>query len=410
MQQEDPLLPNEEYESYDVKSLFTKYVPFQETIDYILHEICVKNKLPKICSKLIFKRLLLKLSTKNTFIFTSNFYKQTDGCTIGGLLSVIFPYLCYMTRTEREVVNPSKPKFYKRFVDDVINRINKNQPDDLFQKLNSNHPNMKYTFEVKPEIFLDTKIVYSNDVITTEVKRNDRKLPVHWSSKVPKWYKRNAIISDLNRATRIASSPADEIPKIKQKFLNADYPYRFINSVINNFQKKSDGTDDYIIPPGFFDIPKKVVLVDIPYCPKNEEFSKRFMKKVDAFTDNKYDIHIKWITKKVKQLFKLKSRNPHPSCVIYEGVCSCQESYIGETVRNVEIRWQEHEDTQKDSEPAKHLKNNPTHSFTWKVFLSVSSIRRIRQNMKVSIIALKRPALNERVVSKKLLLFRNGVI
>ena len=82
-----------------------------------------------------------------------------------------------MTRTEREVVNPSKPKFYKRFVDDVINRINKNQPDDLFQKLNSNHPNMKYKFEVKPEIFLDTKIVYSNDVITTEVKRNDRKLP-----------------------------------------------------------------------------------------------------------------------------------------------------------------------------------------------------------------------------------------
>ena len=67
------------------------------------------------------------------------------------------------------------------------------------------------------------------------------------------------------------------------------------------------------------------------------------MKKVDAFTDNKYDIHIKWITKKVKQLFKLKSRDPYPSCVIYEGVCSCQESYIGETVRNIEIRWQEHE-------------------------------------------------------------------
>ena len=34
------------------------------------------------------------------------------------------------------------------------------------------------------------------------------------------------------------------------------------------------------------------------------------MKKFDVFTDNKYDIHIKWITKKVKQLFKLKSRDP----------------------------------------------------------------------------------------------------
>ena len=145
-----------------------------------------------------------------------------------------------MTKAELEVVNPSKPKFYKRFVDDVINRRNKNQPDDLLQKLNSNNPNMKYIVEVKPEIFLDTKIVYSNDVITTEVKRNERKLPVHWSLKLPKRYKRNAIISDLNTATRIASFPADEILKIKQKFLNADYPYRFINSVINNFQEKSE--------------------------------------------------------------------------------------------------------------------------------------------------------------------------
>ena len=81
--------------------------------------------------------------------------------------------------------------------------------------------------------------------------------------------------------------------------------------------------------------------------------------------------------------------NPHPSFVIYEGVCSCQDSYIGVTVRNVEIRWQEPEGTPKDSEPAKYLKNNPTHSFTWKVLLPTSSIRRIRQSMEASIITLK---------------------
>ena len=75
--------------SYDVKFLFTN-VPIQETIDYILGEIYVKNKLPKIYSKLISKRLLLKLTMGNTFIFTSSFYKQIDGCTMGGPLSVIF--------------------------------------------------------------------------------------------------------------------------------------------------------------------------------------------------------------------------------------------------------------------------------------------------------------------------------
>ena len=55
-----------------MKSLLTN-VPIQETVDYILDEIYVKNKLPKICSKLIFKRLLSKLTMENTFMFTSNF-------------------------------------------------------------------------------------------------------------------------------------------------------------------------------------------------------------------------------------------------------------------------------------------------------------------------------------------------
>ena len=96
-------------------------------------------------------------------------------------------------------------------MDDIINRRNKNEPDDLFQKLNNNHPNMKYTVEVKPEIFLDTKIVYSNDVITTS-----HWLPIHWSSKFPKRYKRNTIIINLNRATPIASFSTDEILIIKQ--------------------------------------------------------------------------------------------------------------------------------------------------------------------------------------------------
>ena len=137
-----------------------------------------------------------------------------------------------------------------------------------------------HTVEKKPEIFLDTKIGYSNDIITTEVKRNERKLPVHLSSKVPKRYTRNAIISDLNRATRMASFPADEIPKVEQKFLNADYPYRFINSDINNFEEKSEGTDDYIIPCGFSDVQKKVVLVGYMILSKKRRISQMFHEEV----------------------------------------------------------------------------------------------------------------------------------
>ena len=52
--------------SYDVESLSIN-IPINETIDYILDQICNKKKLKLICSKIIFKSLLLKLATEVTF-------------------------------------------------------------------------------------------------------------------------------------------------------------------------------------------------------------------------------------------------------------------------------------------------------------------------------------------------------
>ena len=56
-----------------------------------------------------------------------------------------------------------------------------------------------------PKKFVVTKVIYEDNQIKTKVHRNERKLPVHWTSKIPKRYKRNAINTDLNRAARIAS-------------------------------------------------------------------------------------------------------------------------------------------------------------------------------------------------------------
>ena len=133
------------------------------------------------------------------------------------------------------------------------------------------------------------------------------------------------------------------------------------------------------------------------------------MNKFHTFTNNTFDVAIKWMTKKVKQLFNLKSRNPHPSCKIYEGVCSCGDKYIGETKRNVEIRFSEHNDPRKKSEPAKHLQCNLDHIFTWKILMSASLNIRTRKNLEASWIALSHPTLNNQIESKKLILFRNGV-
>ena len=195
------LQPNEEYVSYDVESLFTN-IPIIETIDYIIDLICNQHKLPIICSKLIFRRLLLKLTTENTFIFQSKYYKQTDGCTMGGPLSVIFADI-FMMKLEKHVVEPIKPAFYKRYVDDVITRRKQNTTDTLFTKINNYHKNIKFTLESSPDKFLDTKIIYNDGHVKTEVHRKETKLPINWNSKVPKRYKRNAINGDLYRSKHI---------------------------------------------------------------------------------------------------------------------------------------------------------------------------------------------------------------
>ena len=66
LKEQIPLSLDEEYVLYDVESLFTN-IPIDETISYIINKIYQKNKLPQICSKIIFKRVLYKLTTEVSF-------------------------------------------------------------------------------------------------------------------------------------------------------------------------------------------------------------------------------------------------------------------------------------------------------------------------------------------------------
>ena len=99
----------------------------------------------------------------------------------------------------------------------------------------------------------------------------------------------------------------------------------------------------------------------------------------------------------------------HPACKIYEGICSCSANYIGETKRNVKTRWNEHENPNKNSEPAKHLREFPDHKFDCKILLTTPTNAKLHKIFESSMIALKQPSLNEQLDFDKLILFRNGV-
>ena len=145
--------------------------------------------------------------------------------------------------------------------------------------MNIYHPNIYLTIEINPKNFLDTQVITKNGKIVTVVYRKSNKLPVPWSSNVPKLYKRNAINADLHRSKQISTNFDKEIYRFKKKFLAADYAQKFVESVIRNFEnnKIESVEDDYIILPGFFDIAKPIVIAEVPFCTKNEISSKEFM-------------------------------------------------------------------------------------------------------------------------------------
>ena len=63
----------------------------------------------------------------------------------------------------------------------------------------------------------------------------------------------------------------EKIQTIHKKFIKADYPRPFVNSVINQYNDKTkeqqiDNEDDYIIPSYLLEDEKTIVLLKLPFC------------------------------------------------------------------------------------------------------------------------------------------------
>ena len=100
----------------------------------------------------------------------------------------------------------------------------------------------------------------SDRTYDTLVHRKTSKLRTHWTSRVPKRYKRNNILGDLYRSKRISSSFYQEIEAIRSKYLKAGYPIGFINSVIKQFKQQviekdniNQDEESFIIQPFLFE-------------------------------------------------------------------------------------------------------------------------------------------------------------
>ena len=134
--------------SYDVTSLFAN-IPLQETIDIIINLILNHNPNLNFTRKEL-KKLSLFATLKTHFIFNSKFFIQINGVAMSSPLARVLAniFMGFHESNWLNEYNLKKPKFYLRYVDDILAAFDNEQDSLNFLNFSNNrHPNIKFTIE-----------------------------------------------------------------------------------------------------------------------------------------------------------------------------------------------------------------------------------------------------------------------
>ena len=133
---------------YDVTSRSTS-IPLQETIEIVINLIFNPNPNLNITKKEL-KKLFLFATSQNHFIFNGKFYNQIDRVAMGSPLAPVLAniFMGFFKSKWLNEYNLNKPKFYLRYVDDILAAFDKEQDSlNFLNFLNKRHPNIKFTIE-----------------------------------------------------------------------------------------------------------------------------------------------------------------------------------------------------------------------------------------------------------------------
>ena len=231
--------------SYEVTSLFTN-IPLQETTDIAINLIFNHNPNVTITRKEL-KKLFLFATSQTHFIFNSKFYNQIDGVAMVFPLPPVFAniFMGFQESNWLNEYNLNKPKFYLRYVDDILAAFD-NEQDSLnfLNSLNNRHPNIKFTLErqINHSIaFLDVFISGINNqnlTLQTYHKSTYTGLLLNFKSFTLFSYKLRLIKCLIDRSLKIcnnSNSFHNEIENIKSNLIKNAYPPFLIDKVIKKY-------------------------------------------------------------------------------------------------------------------------------------------------------------------------------
>ena len=233
--------------SYDVSALFTN-VPLEETIQILANKAFNQNWFNETYNLNITQEdlvELLRVATKHQlFQFNGSLYEQIDGVAMGSPLGPLMANT-FMCSIEEKLESEDKlPSFYKRYVDDTLAAVKDISTATTFlATLNEAHPAISFTMEVANNNklpFIGMELTKIGKRLETCVyrKTTNKGLLLHYQSHVDARYKRSLLMTMLNRAHCLSSSPdifAEECDNLRGIFLKLKYPEKLINSTITRF-------------------------------------------------------------------------------------------------------------------------------------------------------------------------------
>ena len=329
--------------SFDVISLFTK-IPVDLAIKVARKRLRQDVTLSQRTSMPIEDIIDLLSFCLNTtyFVFDGIYYQQVFGTAMGSPVSAVIANLVMEDVEQRALASaPVRLSFWKRFVDDMISAVSRNDIDILLQHLNSIEPSIQFTVERETNghlAFLDLNVYRTIEgKLETAVYRK----PTHtdkylsYNSHHPVSHKKSVAKTLLQRAEHLPSnsdSQANEREYVLNILRENNYPKDFLKNCLNPSACRNQNNSE-----GDTSIKGYAV---VPYIQGVTEPIKRILSNCNTKVALKPYLTLGHIFAKPKDPIPTNQKTH----AVYSIPCNdCEKEYLGQSKRQFGTRLKEHQ-------------------------------------------------------------------
>ncbi len=329
--------------SFDVISLFTK-IPVDLAIKVARKRLRQDVTLSQRTSMPIEDIIDLLSFCLNTtyFVFDGIYYQQVFGTAMGSPVSAVIASLVMEDVEQRALASaPVRLSFWKRFVDDIISAVSRNDIDILLQHLNSIEPSIQFTVERETNghlAFLDLNVYRTIEgKLETAVYRK----PTHtdkylsYNSHHPVSHKKSVAKTLLQRAEHLPSnsdSQANEREYVLNILRENNYPKDFLKNCLNPSACRNQNNSE-----GDTSIKGYAV---VPYIQGVTEPIKRILSNCNIKVALKPYLTLGHIFAKPKDPIPTNQKTH----AVYSIPCNdCEKEYLGQSKRQFGTRLKEHQ-------------------------------------------------------------------